>query len=79
MWTHYPTYSTITQYHSQLMKNIVLLFIGGLLFILCYQVSRRQAAYVYAKQASVQPVKTLPQEPIIVHINTSLGMRFAGL
>jgi|GEM_PF-5019218 len=68
-----------THVDTQLMKNIVLLLIGGLLFILCYRVSRRQTAYVNANQASVQPVQVLPQEPMITHTNPSLVMRVARL
>ena len=67
----------ITHVDNQLMKNIVLLLIGGLLFILCYRVSRRQTAYVNASQATIPPARTLPQEPIIAHTN-SLVMRVVG-
>ncbi len=69
----------ITHVDNQLMKNIVLLLIGGLLFVLCYRVSRRQTAYVNANQASVQPANTQPQGSIIAHTNSSLVMRVAGL
>ncbi len=69
----------ITHIDTQLMKNIVLLLIGGLLFILCYRVSRRQTAYVNANQATVQPIQTMPQDPMIVHSSPSLVMRVAGL
>lgn len=68
-----------THVDTQLMKNIVLLLIGGLLFVLCYRVSRRQTAYVNASQASVQPMQTAPQAPVITHTNPSLVMRVAGL
>jgi len=64
---------------TQLMKNIVLIIVGGLLFILCYRVSRRQTAYVNANQASVQPIQTVPQDPVIVPTNSLLVIRFAGL
>ena len=64
---------------TQLMKNIVLLLIGSLLFVLCYRVSRRQTAYVNANQANVQPIKTITQGSAIVHTNSSFVMRFAGL
>lgn len=69
----------ITHVDNQLMKNIVLLLIGGLLFVLCYRVSRRQTAYVNASQATIQPGNPTPQAPIIAHTNSSLVMRVVGL
>ena len=80
MKAHQPIQPVIIAHvDTQLMKNIVLLLIGGILFVLCYRVSRRQTAYVNANQAVVQPQQLTPQASVIPHNNPSLAMRFAGL
>lgn len=79
MKAHRPIHPMIIAHiDTQLMKNIVLLLIGGVLFVLCYRVSRRQTAYVNANQAVIQPQQVRPQASVIPHSNPSLAMRFAG-
>jgi hypothetical protein len=67
----------LTRVDQTVMKNIVLLLIGSLLFMLCYQLTRRQTAYVNANSASVQPFQKPNTGPAFAQSDKSLVMQMA--
>ncbi len=69
-----------THVDATVMKNLLLLVIGGILFFLCYRVSRLQAVYAAPGQElnQQQLVKTDIQQGVITSANNSLVMRVTG-
>jgi hypothetical protein len=75
-----PVHSMLfTHVDNTLMKNIFLVLIGSLLFLLCYRVSRWQTAYVNASQDSLQMKQALPKDNIIAHTKSSFGVKIVRL
>lgn len=65
-----------THIDSTMMKNIIFLLIGGLLFVLCYRVSRWQTEYVNANPVN-NTQRVIPISPLS-STNSSLAMKVSA-
>lgn len=65
-----------THIDSTIMKNILFLLIGGLLFVLCYRVSRWQTQYVNANPVNATQ-RVTPVSPL-TNTNPSLAMKVSA-